>query len=138
MYRSAIYVVYDKDNIIDRYVGYFLNQLKSCVDEIYVVVNSKEIIRGMENFKAATKVYYRENEGYDVGAFKDAIVNFIGIEKIRTYDEVLLINDSFFGPFVSFKDIFIMINKTQCDFWGASKHSRYIEKSYEIERIHRI
>lgn len=133
MYRSAIYVVYDKDNIIDRYVGYFLNQLKSCVDEIYVVVNSKEIIRGMENFEAATKVYYRENEGYDVGAFKDAIVNFIGIEKIRTYDEVLLINDSFFGPFVSFKDIFIMINKTQCDFWGASKHSRYIEKSYEIE-----
>ena len=84
MYRSAIYVVYDKDNIIDRYVGYFLNQLKSCVDEIYVVVNSKEIIRGMENFEAATKVYYRENEGYDVGAFKDAIVNFIGIEKIRT------------------------------------------------------
>ena len=74
-------MVYDKDNIIDRYVGYFLNQLKSCVDEIYVVVNSKEIIRGMENFEAATKVYYRENEGYDVGAFKDAIVNFIGIEK---------------------------------------------------------
>ena len=31
----AIYVVYDKDKIIDRYVGYFLNQLKSCVDEIY-------------------------------------------------------------------------------------------------------
>lgn len=125
MYRSAIYVVYDKDNIIDRYVGYFLNQLKSCVDEIYVVVNSKEIIRGMENFEAATKVYYRENEGYDVGAFKDAIVNFIGIEKIRTYDEVLLINDSFFGPFFDLNDMFSAMDRRKgLDFWGITKRGR--------------
>lgn len=133
MRRCAIYVIYDKDAIIDRYVGYFIKQLKTCVQDIYIVINFEHIKKGKHYLEGVTDIFYRKNVGYDVGAFKDAILNLIGIEQIRKYDELLMINDSFYGPFIEFNNIFNKMDNVVCDFWGASKHGKYIEKSYKIE-----
>lgn len=48
----------------------------------------------------------RENAGYDAGAYKFAIFKYLKIEEIRQYEELILCNDTFIGPFVPLKDIF--------------------------------
>lgn len=120
MRRIGIYVIYDKDSIVDSYIGYMLKELRTVVEALYVVINGKEVKQGKENLSWATEVLYRDNRGYDIGAIQDALINRIGWDIIDQYDELVLANDSFYGPFWHFKDIFDEMDAKSCDFWGAS------------------
>lgn len=138
MKRLCLYLTYDKQNIVDRYIGYMLMELRSCVDTIVVICNEKEISRGQDILEAyADKIFLRENIGLDVGGFKDALCNLLGWTEVLKYDALILINDSFFGPFSPMKDIFETMDKTQADFWGLCKHAEWVsaEKIYYPEHI---
>ncbi len=120
--RLAVYVTYDPHNIIDDYIGCFLHELKRCVDSIHVVCNMSRIEEGIENLtEYADQIYYRENMGLDAGAWKDAIMDRIGWEKILAFDELVLVNDSFYGPFSDFTEIFGKMSERDIDFWGLMK-----------------
>lgn len=123
MKRLCIYLTYDKQKIVDRYVGYVLKELRACVDMLVVVCNQNEVLQGEEYLeKYADKIFYRENVGFDAGGFKEALCKFIGWDKVIQYDEVILSNDSFFGPFCSMKKIFEQMEVKNVDFWGLAKH----------------
>lgn len=125
MKRLCIYLTYDKQKIVDKYIGYMLKELKTCVDHLAVVCNEPYVALGtdiLEEF--ADAIFYRENIGFDVGGFKDALCNFLGWDKVMQYDELVLVNDSMFGPFRSMKVIFDEMENREVDFWGLSKHGR--------------
>lgn len=123
MKRICIYVVYDRQNIIDNYIGCMLRELKTCMDCLVVVYNGQEILRGMKLLEEhADYLFFRENIGLDAGAFKDALCNLVGWDKVDRYDELFLINDTFFGPFCPMADIIGEMEKRDVDFWGLSKH----------------
>lgn len=122
--RLCIYVTYDKQNIIDHYIGYMLNELRSCADYLAVVCNNdKNLINGVDILEQyADDIFFRENKGFDIGGFKDALCDFLGREKVIEYDELILVNDSMFGPFKSMKEIFSEMDGRTADFWGAAVH----------------
>ncbi len=123
MRRLCIYLTYDKQKIIDRYIAYMLQELKTCSDFLVVVSNQKEIICGADILEAyADEIFYRENFGFDAGGYKDALCDFLGWDRVLSYDELVLVNDSMFGPFKPMKDIFAEMSKKKIDFWGLSKH----------------
>lgn len=122
MKRLLIYLTYDKQNIIDDYIGYFLHSMRSVVAYIAVVCNMQAIERGMYNLlDYADDIFYRENVGLDAGGFKDALCTFIGWEQIAQYDEIILANDSFYGPFAEIGNIFAEMESRNVDFWGLMK-----------------
>jgi len=126
MKRIVILIIYDKQAIIDRYVGYLLNELSLCCDKIVVVCNNSFINRGLENIeKYSSDIFFRENIGYDAGGFKDALCTFVGWDELGNYDELILVNDSFYGPFIPFAKIFADVEKYSEDFWGLVKHPEY-------------
>ncbi len=122
MRRLLIYLFYDKDGIVDRYVPYLLNSFKSCCEEICVVINgkltdtSKQILE-----KCASKLLIRENVGFDSWAYKYALENY-GFDKLKEYDEVILSNFTMFGPLYPAEKIFEKMDKVDCDFWGITTH----------------
>ena len=119
MKRLCIYVTYDSENIVDDYIAYMLKELHTVSDRIVVVCNYKYIAKGMENVQPyADTILYRENKGYDGGAYKEALEQ---IKDIESYDEVILSNDTFFGPFISLDEIFQRMEKESCDFWGFNR-----------------
>lgn len=121
MRRLCIYLTYDPQNIADRYVVYMLKELKEAVSYLVVVSHSAYVRKEHDKlWPYADRIVYRENTGYDAGGFKDALCNYIGWEQIDTYDEIVLVNDSFFGPFQSMKDIFYSMERRKCDFWGLT------------------
>lgn len=122
MKRLCIYLLYDERKIIDQYIGYMLNELKTCIDHVIVVCNMPEVVSGIENLeKYADEVFYRRNIGFDAGGFKEAMCSFIGWNKIWEYDELVLANDSMFGPFIPMKCIFSEMDNYSVDFWGLAK-----------------
>lgn len=119
MKRICIYVTYDFENIVDDYVGYMLQELRKSVDCLAVVCNYAEVVRGIENIQPyADRIYYRENIGFDAGAYKDALCTYLGWDEIARYDELLIINDSFYGPLYPMEDLFNEMEKTSADYWG--------------------
>ncbi len=133
MNRLCIYVIYDKQNMVDRYIAYVLKALKSCVSHLVVVCNMPEISYGREYISTyADDVFFRENKGFDAGGYKDALCDFIGWDTVLQYDELVLMNDSFFGPFVPMKEIFDNMQEKKVDFWGLSKHKEKVLRNEEI------
>jgi lipopolysaccharide biosynthesis protein len=128
MNRLTVYLVYDKENIIDRYILYMLKELKTCSSYLMVVCNSRNINRTEEIACCADEVVYRDNIGYDAGGFKEALCSYIGWDKVIKYDELVLANDSFFGPFKPMKDIFYDMGNKLVDFWGLTKHGLRVGK----------
>ncbi len=122
MRRLLIYLTYDPQNVIDDYIGYFLKSMKQITDSIAVICNMSHIEKGLQNISAYTdKIFYRQNIGLDAGGFKDALCSFIGWEHIAQYDEIILANDSFYGPFVEISNIFTEMESRNVDFWGLMK-----------------
>lgn len=121
MKRLCIYMIYNSRNEIMPYVGYMLQALKKCGIDIAVVCSFSNVQNGFVNAKPyIDKVFFRENIGYDSGAFKDALCDYVGWEKVFAYDELLLVNDSFMGPFFPLNDYLEMMDCLDCDFWGLS------------------
>lgn len=133
MKRICIYLTYDKRNIVDKYIGYMLSELRKCVDYLIVVCNETEIEAGKDLIETyADDTFYRENLGFDAGGFKDALCEYVGWENLLKYDELVLVNDSIFGPFEKMEKIFSEMAEKEADFWGLTKLGASMEQEEYI------
>lgn len=90
---ACIYAYYEKDGLYRDNLLYFLNNGMNIRDmDYYLVVNGKCTVP----IPPSIKVLYRENKGYDFGAWSDAIASF----PISDYDYVFFINSSVRGPYI--------------------------------------
>ncbi len=120
--RLTIYFFYDADGVVDRYVPYMLEDVKKNCSELFVVCNGKLTPEGRETFQQFTSnIMVRENVGFDVWAYKEALEHY-GWDKLAEYDEVVLMNFTIMGPLYPFAEMFEEMNKRDLDFWGITKH----------------
>lgn len=121
--RLGIFVFYDPDGIVDEYVIYLLKSLKSVLSELIIVVNGNIDYDGLNRLRSISlKVFIRENRGFDAGAYKDAIIKYLH-EDVTVFDELVLCNDTFYGPFYNFEIVFEKMEPLLFDFWGLSRHA---------------
>ncbi|MEF9917538.1 MAG: rhamnan synthesis F family protein [Lachnospiraceae bacterium] len=119
--RLAIYFFYDKNGIVDKYVPYFLDDLKKNINEIFIVCNGNLNQAGQEELKKYGEVFVRENKGLDVWAYKTALQQF-GWEKLETYEEIILMNSTIMGPIYPLLETFEKMAVKDLDFWGLTKY----------------
>lgn len=119
--RLAIFFFYDKRGIVDRYVPYFLEDLQKNVTEICTVCNGEPSPEGRKILEEYGNVFVRENKGFDVWAYKEAMAQY-GWEKLQTYDEVILLNNTIMGPVYPFKETFDKMDQQDLDFWGLTEY----------------
>ena len=120
MTRLCLYVIYNDNNIVYPYVGLMLSELRKAGD-IIVVCNQNKISAGREYIEPyAKQLFLRENKGFDAGAIKDTLCDYVGWDALLRYDELLICNDSFYGPLTSFDDVFREMDGRQdeMDYWG--------------------
>lgn len=121
--RLGIFLFYDAAGVVDDYVTFLLADLRRVLTELIVIANGVVQDEGRKRLsRFADAFVVRENRGFDAGAWKEGIVAVCGEEKLRTFDEVVLANDSFFGPFIPFQTIFERMEERKLDFWGLSVH----------------
>lgn len=135
MKRLGIYFIYDKDGIADDYIPYFLERLQPFCREICVVVNGRLTEESKKKILPfCSRILERENRGLDVMAYKYAL-DFYGREQIAAFDEVLLCNFTFFGPFYSMKPLFEKMSSVSCDLWGLFRWPLYNENGAFIRPL---
>ena len=120
--RLCIFVIYDKDGIVFDYIGILIRGIKSYLAKLIVVCNFINCNYGIENLDSADEILYRGNNGFDAGAVKDCITYLYATGEIYIYDELVILNDSFYGPFFSMDCIFKKMNNSGCHYWGLTRH----------------
>lgn len=119
--RVCIFSFFERTGYVDDYVIVLLKELSFVTDRLIIVVNGTIDIRGKNIFYGFTdEIYIRKNMGYDAGAYKYALREILKKEELDKYDEIIFCNDTFFGPFCSWKEIFEKMEHVTCDFWGLN------------------
>jgi len=120
--RIAIYLFYDEHGIVDDYIPVALRAFREQVDTLIVVCNGRPDAHGLQRLRdEADRVIVRANVGYDVWGYKEAIEH-VGRERLAEYDELLLLNYTFYAPIFPLEEMFSAMDARSCDFWGITAH----------------
>ena len=124
--RVAVFASFNSKGIVDDYVVYYLRELRKVVDGIVFICDNPvfpEEIKKIEPY-----VFYIECERhgeYDFGSYKRGINYLFENHLVDSLNELILCNDSCYGPIFPFLKLFLMMQtrKKNVDFWGISKNS---------------
>ncbi|XME03788.1 rhamnan synthesis F family protein [Lachnospiraceae bacterium C1.1] len=125
--RFLIYVFYDFQGYVENYVRFMLKELNKYYKKIVIIVNGEIHEDGFLFFRSISdQIVTRSNYGYDGGAYKDAILNYLKNENWKSWYELTLMNDSFYGPIFPMDEVFELMDTKNVDFWGMTKLSHGI------------
>ena len=121
--RLGIFIFFDKQGIVDEYVKFLLSDIVNVLDELVIICNGTLSSDGRQILDLySKKIVIRENTGFDATAWKEALCIHVGWKHIYEFNELVLFNDTFFGPFIKFSEIFRYMKEKECDFWGFTSH----------------
>lgn len=116
-----IYVVYDRRGSVEEFVRYALQGMRDSSAHILAVVNGSLDAEGRALLETVSdEILVRSNEGFDIWAHKDAL-DHVG-DRIADFDEVLLTNDTWFGPVRPYAPVFERMAAQDVHFWGMTDH----------------
>lgn len=123
MKRIGIFAFYDKKGIADEYKLYLLKSLIPFLTDLIIVINGSIEDSELNKLREYTDdIFVRENRGYDGGAYKDVLTNKYREIEWLSYDEIILFNDTFYGPLFSWEAVFSVMSGAGSDFWGLSRN----------------
>ena len=121
--RLIVYVVWDRRGDIESYVVHALAGLREHAVHILVVVNGELTDTGRARLEpVADEILLRENRGFDIWGHKHAL-DHLGA-RIDAFDELILMNDTWFGPVRPYGPVFARMDAGAADFWGMTDHAR--------------
>ncbi|MEG1719064.1 MAG: rhamnan synthesis F family protein [Clostridia bacterium] len=119
--RLLIFLFYDEEGIVDDYIPYMLSDMQKNIKDMCIVCNGNLDSNGRKKFEKFTNhIIVRENKGFDVWGYKEAILS-IGWDKLSEYDELVLMNYTMMGPIFPFSEMFENMSNKDIDFWGLTK-----------------
>lgn len=127
--RGGIINILEEDRI-NRDTFYLLDNIIEFFDQIIIVANG-EVIQNI-NYKL------RCSDKYRFIIRSEKIINpFILINKCREvllsqFEEIIIFNDSFFGPIFSWEKMFQIMQESKSDIWGIIEQKQYINQYDEI------
>lgn len=122
--RCAIFLFFDPEGIVDDYVIKILEGLRPRTEYILTICNGYVNAEGREKLKKASDDFYcRANLGLDVGGYREGLF-YLGFKKLSEYDELIMLNYTFFGPVYPFEEMFDAMKERDVDFWGITKHHK--------------
>ena len=117
--RALVYVIFESENRLQEYKLRFLQALSPLMDDVIVIVNGQLHVEDVNKLEPYGQVLTRNNKGYDTAAFREGIFAF-GKDKLKDYDQLLLVNDTNIGPMRDLSQVFQEMADKQLDFWGIS------------------
>lgn len=124
MNRMGIFIFYDGQGIVDKYIEVLLSSMQEILQKLIIVINGSVQNEEYSKLKVySNDIYIRENIGFDAGGYKDVFTKFLSKEDLKQWDEIVLFNDTFYGPLYPWKDIFKEMERIDINFWGLSRHS---------------
>lgn len=117
--RLVLFSTYNTDGKIKESLLFYLAKLKELKTDIVLIDTSPSSIpEEIEKTKPFLRQYiWRENLGYDFGSWK---VGFSEIGDWKKYNQIIITNDSIFGPIYPLAPIFEKFDSLEIDVWGLT------------------
>lgn len=117
--RLCIFAHFDRDSLVDDYVLFHLRQLLAMdTDIIFVTPCSGLSVDQLAKLDPlCTQIVLRINEGRDIGSFR---VGLSLVENLLDYQEVVLANDSVYGPLFPLDSVWKEMTPRGYDMWGIT------------------
>ena len=129
--RLVVYVVYDRRGEVEDFVVHALAALRGHASHVMAVVNGSLSDAGRAKLEpVADSVLVRGNRGFDIWAHKDALAQ---VGDLSSYDEVVLTNDTWFGPVRDFAPVFERMDARAVDFWGMTDFAEEVPNPFTNE-----
>lgn len=117
--RLCLFAHYDRNDLIDDYVTNYLRELHGAGAEIIFCTTSTNLpdeqidkIRDL-----CSLIIVRQNIGYDFASYREAV---FAAGDLGAYDQLILANDSVYGPISELEPAFRKMSETDADFWGIT------------------
>lgn len=118
--RLTLFVHFDPSDQVSAADMHLVRALKEVSTQLFVVSNSALTPETNQRLRIyADDVIVRPNKGLDFAAWRDAIIH-LGWHYLRSFDEVLFVNNSCYGPLFAFETLFATMAQRPVDFWGIT------------------
>lgn len=119
--RLGVFAFGDAQGIVDEYVLYLLEDMAKVLSDLVIVSYTKLTDEGYRKFeKYSNRIICVNDAECDVAACGKAIMEHITLDGLTQYDELVLFNDSFYGPIWSFTQVVEEMEQKNVDFWGIT------------------
>lgn len=116
--RLCIFSFHDDRGVVDDYVVFLLGELCRFVEKTVVYVHGDLVAESEKILLALVDEVIIVPEATDrLAAFGQGL-ELIGFNQDSRYDEVLLVDDTCFGPLFPLEELFTSMDGRACDFWG--------------------
>lgn len=126
--RTAIVASYFGKGVIPDSLLYLLKGLRDVVDNIVYVADCKVLPDEIEKLRPLVTIAKFERHGqYDFGSYRRglAIAREEGLLDSSVANELVVINDSSYGPLYPFSESFSEMEKRDVDFWGYTGYNAF-------------
>lgn len=134
MKRLAVFRIGSSDGNIDEYILYYLKELNKCVDHICIVYTGKKAYSQLQIISQysddITELVSQDDRTDEL--YRKYVIDHISCI-VHCYDELVICDDSVFGPLYSLETVFQKMEDSSADFWGITC---YRHASYELFCLH--
>lgn len=122
MKRLVVYFHYDPQGVVDLPCRYAVEAMLPFGHMIFVTNGTLEPESKAWVEQSGAVLQERENRGFDVGAYRDALLT-VGRGQLAQYDELILMNYTLAGPVFPLGPMFQAMDARQdLAFWGLTRH----------------
>lgn len=123
--RLFIFAAYDKDNVVDEALMFYLRALGKIGDIVLVMDNDLprqqlSLLDGVPNLLYTNAVRHGE---YDFGSYKRGFMWADDNNILEQYDWVYFVNDSVYGPIGDLESVLNKLENSGCAFVGMLENS---------------
>jgi len=125
--RICLFAGYSADGYIHDYVVYYISQLAK-ISEVHYLADCEMREGQLEKlapYVISAKGY--RHEKYDFGSWQE-LIHHIGWNTIEDFDELILCNDSCYGPLYPLDSVFETMESKNVDFWGMTESSELLTR----------
>jgi len=115
MKRLGIFLFNNQNGFVEDYIRFLLDDITSNLSHLCIIANDK--LDDGTSFEEYTNDIFVNDGHENIDIWREVLVNHIGFDQLIDFDEVILFDDSFFGPLYPFKDIFKSIDDVNLDLW---------------------
>lgn len=136
MNRVCVFAHYDKDNIVEEYVLYYLLELKKFFNKI-VFVSDTDLPKTetLKLEKICDYIQAKHHGQYDWGSYKFGYIIAKENGLLREADELLFCNDSVYGPIKDLDKCFSNMTNKDCDICGMYQNNYGLEKGIKSPHL---
>lgn len=124
--RVAVFAAYSSESVVPDHVVHYLSELRKVVDAIIFVADNELPEREIDKIAHLVVHHITGRHGeYDFGSYKRGYFYAKGAGLLEPDSDLILCNDSCFGPLNGFEDMMSRMTMESYDFWGITESKRF-------------